>query len=327
VRSEPRFPSVPQGSGHYESFYVKAAAPGGGRAIWIRHTVHKRPGAAPTCAVWFVLFERQGPRATKASFGAGELEAGPGRYLRIDGAEIGPGFVRGAIDTEALSARWDLSFRDRHETLRHLPRDWMYRAPLPRTKLLSPHPGALFTGGLELDGESIDLDGWAGMVGHNWGAEHAERWIWLHGGELEGGEPGDYLDLAAGRVKLGPLTSPWIANGRLVLGGRPHQLGGLGRVRATEVDARPGSCRFTVPGEGITVHGRLEAPLEQFVGWIYADPDGGEHNTINCSICDLELDVEREGRRETLRVPAGAAYELGMRETDHGVPIQPYPDG
>jgi hypothetical protein len=23
----------------------------------------------------------------------------------------------------------------------------------------------------------------------------------------------------------------------------------------------------------------------------------------------------------------GAAYELGMRERDHGMPIQPYPDG
>ena len=28
-----------------------------------------------------------------------------------------------------------------------------------------------------------------------------------------------------------------------------------------------------------------------------------------------------------LTLPAGAAYECGMRETDHGIPIQPYPDG
>jgi hypothetical protein len=28
-----------------------------------------------------------------------------------------------------------------------------------------------------------------------------------------------------------------------------------------------------------------------------------------------------------LVVPGGAAYELGMREHDHGIPIQPFPDG
>ena len=35
--------------------------------------------------------------------------------------------------------------------------------------------------GGELDGERIELSGWPGMVGHNWGAEHAERWVGLPG--------------------------------------------------------------------------------------------------------------------------------------------------
>jgi hypothetical protein len=62
--------------------------------------------------------------------------------------------------------------------------------------------------------------------------------------------------------------------------------------------------------------------------WVYADPNGPEHNTVNCSVADLELTVERPGlpARE-LKVEAGAAYELGMRETDHGIPIQPFSDG
>jgi hypothetical protein len=41
----------------------------------------------------------------------------------------------------------------------------------------------------------------------------------------------------------------------------------------------------------------------------------------------MELTVERDGRDPLrLQTAHGAAYELGMRETDHGVPIQPYPD-
>jgi hypothetical protein len=45
--------------GHYESFYIKACQPGGGQALWIRHTVHKRPGAEPNASIWFVLFDRE----------------------------------------------------------------------------------------------------------------------------------------------------------------------------------------------------------------------------------------------------------------------------
>jgi hypothetical protein len=38
--------------------------------------------------------------------------------------------------------------------------------------------------------------------------------------------------------------------------------------------------------------------------------------------------VEQEGRPpERLEVSAAAAYEIGMRDTDHGIPLQPYPDG
>jgi hypothetical protein len=33
------------------------------------------------------------------------------------------------------------------------------------------------------------------------------------------------------------------------------------------------------------------------------------------------------GAGTELVVPCGAAYELGMRERDHGIEIQPYPDG
>jgi hypothetical protein len=38
--------------------------------------------------------------------------------------------------------------------------------------------------------------------------------------------------------------------------------------------------------------------------------------------------VRRPGRDPLeLACAGGAAYELGMRERDHGVPLQPYPDG
>ena len=38
--------------------------------------------------------------------------------------------------------------------------------------------------------------------------------------------------------------------------------------------------------------------------------------------------VERKGQpTRRLSLAGGGAYEFGMRETDHGIPLQPYPDG
>jgi hypothetical protein len=328
VRTAARFPEVPPERGHYESFYLKAVPPEGGRAIWIRQTFHRRPGAEPTGAIWVTWFDRDRarPLALKRQFGGGELSTPEGAYLRIDGAEIGPARARGEVETADASARWDLRWSDDAEPLRHLPAEWMYRAPLPRTKLLSPHPATTVTGEAEVGGELVAIDGWRGMVGHNWGAEHAATWTWIHAAGLAGA-PGDHLDVGAGRVRIGPVLSPWVANGRLVLGGRSHRLGGLGAVRSTRIEAEPTRCRFVLPGDGVRVEGTVGAPAERFVGWLYSDPGGAAHNSLNCSISDLAITVDRGGSRERIEVDAGAAYEFGTGDTSHGIPIEPYPDG
>ena len=314
--TEARFPAVPAKAGHYESFYLKLCRPGEPLGAWIRYTVRKRPGEAPVGSLWFTLFEAAGPRASKVTLPAPAAGQG-GRWLRIGEASIGEGMAVG--ETEA-GAAWDLRFEAAEPPLFHLPRAWMYRTPLPRTKLLSPAPAARFDGRLSVDGREIAVDGWRGMVGHNWGAQHAERWIWLHA--LASG--GAWLDAAIGKVRIGPLVTPWVGNGAISIDGRRYALGGPG----VEVRETPNRCEFLIRGRGVAVRGTVSAPSDRFVGWTYADPDGSEHHTVNCSIADMHATVERKGRPPLeLVVRDGAAYELGMRERDHGIVIQPYPDG
>jgi hypothetical protein len=325
----PRFPKVAPKAGHYESFYVKACQPGGGRGIWIRHTVHKRPGPEPNASIWFVLFDREaeGPRATKVTVPAAELSAPEGSWIRVAGAEIGPGQAEGSVVHDGLSASWSLAFAGDAAPCKYLPADWLYEAPLPRTKFVAPFPDARFDGRLEVDGAEIDVNGWPGMIGHNWGSEHAERWVWLDGTGFADA-PDTYFDGGAARVKLGRRTSPWLPSGMLRLEGEEHRLGGLGAIRSASIEEAPIACSFVLPGKDILVRGRVSAPQKDFVGWVYADPKGPEHNTVNCSVADLELTIERPGTPpRQLTLEGGAAYELGMRETDHGIPIQPYPDG
>lgn len=317
-----RFPEVPLDAGHYESFYLKACHPSDPLGVWIRYTVHKRPGHAPRGSVWFTLFDGSagGPVAFKETLD--DVAAGPDELIHVGASRFLPGHVEGS----ALEASWELSFDGAAEPLWHLPRGWMYRAPVPRTKLLSPYPAARFSGMVRVAGREVSLERWPGMVGHNWGAEHAERWIWLHGAGFEE-RPDAWLDAAIGRVRLGPVTLPWIANGVLSLDGERIRLGGPERARSTKIAELPDRCEFTLPGRGLRVEGTVGSGRSNFVGWVYADPDGSEHNTVNCSISDMTLRVVRDGRTEELNVRAGAAYELGMRETDHGMAIQPFPDG
>jgi hypothetical protein len=278
--------------------------------------------------MWFTWFEAgaAGPRASKVTVATVPV-AEAGDVLRIGEGVFEPGLLRGAAPSEGLDVSWQLSYEGADEPLWHLPSPWMYTAPLPRTKLLSPVPGARVSGSVRLGDEEVELDDWPAMVGHNWGTQHAERWIWMHGALFDGHGSDTWLDVALGRIKVGPFTTPWIANGALSIDGRRHRIGGIGKARATKVIETAEGCEFTLPGAGVSLKGRVSARRQDLVGWVYADPDGSEHDAVNCSVADLELDVDLDGSpTQRLRAPGSATYELGMREKDHGIPIQPFPD-
>ncbi len=317
-----RFPHAEQQDGLYESYFLKAHHPERPQAFWMRHTIHKRPGHEPIGSVWLTLFDADAVepvRARKENFGAERVA--PDGLVWIGESWLRPGHASGGVDGVA----WDFAFATTEDEQRHLPAGWMYTAAVPRTKSLTPFPAA------KLDGRLGDWDvtGWTGVVSHNWGTEHAERWIYLHCCHFAGHDEHTWLELVTGRIKLGPVTTPWVANGALQIDGERHRLGGPQRARATKVDEHATSARFVLTGDGVRVEGELAAPKERFVAWRYASPDMDERHSIHCSITDLRLHVRRAGREDVeLIAPAAATYELGMRPNDeHGIPLQPYEDG
>jgi hypothetical protein len=121
------------------------------------------------------------------------------------------------------------------------------------------------------------------------------------------------------------VLTPWVANGAVNLDGRRHQLGGL--RRRVQVDARPGALSARLPGAGADVVVSVRAPKGQTVAFRYADPGGGEHHALNCSIAAVHLRVERPGRPALeLATAHGGAYELGVREVPAGIAVEPFPD-
>ncbi len=317
----PMFPDTPRRAGMYESFYLRAVAPDHPLGVWIRYTAHKHPGQPARGSVWCTVFDGDAPPFMH-KLTTDQLSVPAGSWIAVGDSQLGPGHAEGSCG----EARWSLRFASEEPELRHLPHGLLYRAPLPRTKLTSPAPAARFEGSLELAGRTLELDGWRGMVGHNWGAQHAERWIWLHGVGFEE-QPEAWIDVAIGRVRVAGRTTPWVANGALRIDGERHRLGGVG-ARGLLVAERPEHCVLALPGaDGLVVEAHVQATPAALAGWRYADPDGGEHDVSNCSIAALVLTVRRPGLpAHTLRTAHGAAYELGMREHDHGVPIAPFGD-
>ncbi|HEX5967042.1 MAG TPA: hypothetical protein VFY88_01090 [Intrasporangium sp.] len=315
----------------YESFYLRATAPEGGRGVWLRYTVRVAHDEQPTGSLWLTWFDAtDGPTATKLTVPGPEAADGAaGPRLQVGGATFGEGRAVGAIGhaDHRPGAQWDLSFTG-EPRLEHLAQSRLYTAPLPRTKPVSLHPFARFTGSVSIDGQHHHLDGWPGMVGHNWGSQHAERWIWVHGLHFEGSGDDTWIDVVLGRVKVGPVLGPWVAGGAISIRGQRLPLGGVNRILGTKVAEQPTGAHLSLSGpDRLSVHVDVGAPRERFVGWSYADPNGDTHDVANCSIADIEVRVVRPGRDELLlRASGTAAYELGMREVDHGIAIQPFID-
>ena len=316
---EPRFATVPLGKPHYESVYLTATHPSEGRALWIRYTVRKPPGLPPVGSVWFTEFLPEGPRAAKAS---DQVSSAPGRPVIVrDHGSVSRDGATGSVAGPGLTARWDLTFIGDEPPLAHLPYPWMYTAGFPKTKPTSPRPDMTLAGTVEIDGVTTSLDGWRGMLGHNWGSEHAHRWIWLRGAGFAE-SPSTWLDVVIGQLRFGPVQVPWIANGTLSLDGERHVLGGLGRRPV--VHPRPDGLDLKLPGRGLSVEVAVDAPLARCVGWEYADPAGADHQVRNCSNAGMRLSIA--GRGTTLTTTSGGIYELGATEADAGLVIQPFPD-
>ena len=309
-----RYPTVPLARGHYESYYLTAHHPTEPRAIWIRSTVLKGPGDEPVGGSWITSFEPDGITALRAVTVPQQTGA---NLIDVGGSRFADGAADGHISTDHGDASWDVTFSgaDPHP---HLPKPWMYRAPLPKTKPISLHPVATFAGSASVAGTTIGLKGWRGMVGHNWGAEHAARWIWLHGIGFDGAGDDTWIDVVIGRVGLGPVTTPWSAFGSLSLDGERIRVGGLGkRVTVTE---RADGCDLRLPTAKGPLPITVSAPAARSVGWRYAGTDGHEHHVFNCSVAGVTMTA---GDR-SVRTEHGGAYELGVLERDHGRPLAPF---
>lgn len=312
----PRWPALRAGRGHYESFYVRAVDPHRPRGIWIRYTVSVPPGGEPDGRLWCVLFDRDRPAPVALRSESGPLATGDGSLVTLGTSTFRDRTADGALVAAEGSAEWSLRWAEGAPPLLHLPRI-AYPTRLPRTKLLSLTPATVFDGRLRIAGEDVVIDGWPGMVGHNWGEEHAASWMWLHGLGFAGARPDTWLDLALARVRIGSVLAPWSAVGAACLGGRRVHLGGPGRRVMVREEGT--SCQVRISGWGLRVSVDVSAPADAVASWDYPAPDPARppRDVVNCSVADVTLQIERSGRPvQRLTATASGVYERGRERTE-----------
>ena len=185
-----------------------------------------------------------------------------GSWIRVGEAEIGPGRASGSIATEALTASWDLTFSGDAEPCKYLPADWLYEAPLPRTKFVAPFPIARFGGRLEIDGEDDRARRLAGDDRPQLG-QRARRALGLaRGDRLRGRRRTPTSTPAPPGSSSGRWTTPWLPSGMLCSTARTTASAASARSAPPRSPPSPTACEFVLPGKDVVVRGRVSAPEE-----------------------------------------------------------------
>jgi hypothetical protein len=298
----------------YESWFLNARDPGSPTALWIRHTRHRPRQGPESAALWCTLADRgqgRAPVVVKQVFAAFP-----------PGAAAGPRQFRGNAVMGQQTSHWDLIISSPQPALQPLRPAVLRRTPLPRTKLEASVPDGWVTGTLDVDGRTVAVSEWRGTVGHNWGSEHADAWIWLHA-EF-GTVPGGWLELALARIRIGRARLPWTAMGAVSLDGERIPLGGLGR--RPRVDALPGRLTADIPSPGARLAVTVTTSDDDAVWVRYADPAGGARAVRHAPLAGVELTLRRRGREATLSSGCGA-YEYGTSQPAGGITYQALPEG
>ena len=304
------------GAAGYQSWFVSARDPASSRALWIRHT-DLRPRQGPeSAALWCTLVDRdvsRQPLVVKQVFAAPAV-ASAGWAARFQGnASMG-----------GRTVRWELGVEAGEGPVRPLRPGWLYRAPIPRTKLEATVPDGLISGTVEIDGRPVPVSQWRGTIGHNWGSEHAESWMWLHAADFGAGADG-WLELVLARVRIGAALSPWLAAGALNARGERFWLGGFGR--RPKVDARPDRLAARIPSPAGWLELRATTADDDAVAVSYTDPSGGSRSVRHAALAVVDLTWQTRGRGDITLTTSRGAYEFGARHGMDHIELEGLPEG
>jgi hypothetical protein len=307
-------------SGHVESYFIKLNSPDENRALWLKATILKKHGFEAVAEAWAIAFERGAPSVgAKNEVPFADAKFSSEQYqVQVAQIEMENGRTRGSIDHDGNHIEWDVSFSTDAAALVPFPYLKMYEAKLPSSKLVTPNPDSTFSGHYSVNGARVDVDGWRGMQGHNWGRGHAEKYAWAHCNQWH--ETDDLVvEGLTARVRVGPILAPPLTLLCVRHRGVRFDLNMPGSLLRNRGDITPRSWRFTATGPRARAEGELFAATDDFGGLYYENPDGAMTYCLNSKIAEARLKLELGGRSPLTVTTRSAALEIGTRDPGHGV--------
>lgn len=332
------------GTGHVESYFLKANDPIRRRALWLKTTIYETARgvnghASAIAEAWAIAFDGEQGRghvAVKASIPFGRARFNPDALdIEVDGVALRPEETSGAIESGGRSVSWDLSLLSRGNAIVHFPHPWMYEARFPSTKIVSPYPDLRASGSICVNGETWEVDDWPGLLGHNWAPRHTPLYAWGHcnlweresereserEGEREGGalEPDLVFEGTSAKVALGPLLSPLSTLLCLRWRGVRYDLNMPKDLLTNRGEISPRRWSFEGRNRHLALRGEFWATTDDFVGLHYENPAGPPTHCLNSKLAHARLEIEPRGRAPFVVHSRGAALEIGTLDYDHGV--------
>lgn len=315
--------------GHVESWFLRANDPVRPRALWLKATILATPAGERVAEAWGVFFDGEQNR-TFAHRETVPLERAafvPETRSRL-GIRVGPaafvlgdeGSATGTLTRGDASASWALRWTRNAgavaEPLSIYPFQFMLDGPFPKSKLLTPHPALQFEGSVDMFGEAIDVSGWRGMQGHNWGREHAFEYAWgqclFDDAMVEG---------FTGRVRVAGRTTPPISALVVRRGIDEYRFDRIFDFWRQEARLEPRRWRVSLRGSDGEATLELDATDRPMVCLGYRNPDGRVSYCLNTKLAAARLEVKpRRAGAFVLESAHGGALEFLRTTPDPALP-------
>lgn len=321
--------------GHVESYFVRANHPRQKLAIWLKATVfaprgHETQGAV--AELWCIVFQAESQHGTRVwarkrtvPFAEASFE-GDRPQIRLAGAELdlGPkGRSVGSLEGEGGACRWDLRWEAESPStmgrpMLLLPFEGMLDDRVPTFKLVTPRPILRVHGSIDVAGETLDVDGWWGMDGHNWARAHAWDYVWGQCVFLdEAGSPTCIAEGFTGRTRIAGLVTPPLSSLVVRRGAREYRFDGLVDLwrQEAEIDDLCWTVRLrSKDGEAAL---RMEADASEMACLGYPNPDGRISYCFNSKLARAHLRVSpADGEAFEVSSAHGGALEFLHNERD-----------
>lgn len=308
--------------GHVESYFVRANDPRRPRALWLKQTILSPLEGPAVAETWFIWFD--GERGTTIA----QRVTQPWPDARYDEKtvatkamtlEVTPsGGAKGALEAPEGPVRFDLRWEPFASPLAAplsiFPWQVLRVGPFPKSKLLTPLPALRFSGRLALPGETVELDAWPGMQGHNWGKEHSFEYAW---GQCLFPEDEVMVEGFTGRVRVAGRTTPRLSALVVRRGGREYRFDRLfdpWRQEATLSQDRWHLRLRSADGDAELTMDSSKRPVA-CLG--YYNPDGALSYCLNSKLAEVELTVRpSDGAAFSCRSAHGGALEFLQRTPD-----------